>query len=83
MRKTIVTTLIVFFALILLPIGAQAAIYKTGSSVYVGKDLIVPDNLYAAGNTVTIDGTVKGDLICAGGSIIVNGKVEGDVIGAG
>jgi hypothetical protein len=83
MRKTIVLMSIVLFTALLVPIGVLAATQKTGASVYVSKDEIVPDNLYAAGNAVTIDGNVKGDLICAGASININGKIEGDVICAG
>lgn len=83
MRKTIALVSIFLFALLLLPVGVLAATQKTGSSVFVGKDEVVPDSLYAAGNAVTIDGNVKGDLICAGASININGKIEGDVICVG
>lgn len=37
-------------------------------------------NLYAAGQTVTIDGTVSGDVIAAAQTININGRVEGDII---
>jgi len=83
MRKTIALISISLLAILILPLSVQAATPKTGPSVYVGKDEIVPDNLYAAGNAVTIDGNVKGDLICASASININGKIEGDVICAG
>lgn len=72
-----------FLALILLPLGAAKALdTKTGNAIYVAKDEIVSGNLYAAGNTITIDGTVSGDLITAAQTITVNGRIDGDVIAA-
>lgn len=41
------------------------------------------DDVYLAGDTVTIDGTVKGDAVLAGRLIAINGTVEGDVLAAG
>ncbi|MFA5024393.1 MAG: polymer-forming cytoskeletal protein [Patescibacteria group bacterium] len=82
--KTKFIKILVFLALILLPFaGAKALDTKTGDSVYIAKDEIVSGNFYAAGNTITIDGTVSGDLIAAAQTITVNGRVEGDVIAAG
>ena len=45
----------------------------------------VEGNLYATGQTVTIEGTVDGDLICAGGQVAVakGGVVTGDLMCAG
>jgi cytoskeletal protein CcmA (bactofilin family) len=43
----------------------------------------VNGNLYAAGQTVTIDGTVSGDLMAVAQTINVNGRVDGDIIAAG
>ena len=43
----------------------------------------IDDNLFAAGNTVTIAGTVRGDLFAAGREVIVNGAVAGNVYAAG
>lgn len=42
----------------------------------------VSDNLFAAGNTVTIDGTVDGDLFAAGREVTINGTVTGNVFAA-
>jgi cytoskeletal protein CcmA (bactofilin family) len=61
--------------------AVQAASTKTGNAVYVSKDEIVSGNLYAAGQTVTIDGTISGDLMAVAQTITVNGQVEGDIIG--
>lgn len=42
----------------------------------------VDDNLFTAGNTVTIDGTVDGDLFAAGREVTINGTVTGNVFAA-
>jgi cytoskeletal protein CcmA (bactofilin family) len=49
----------------------------------VGPTQVIDDDLYLAGETITIDGTVKGDAVLAGKRITVNGTVEGDLIAAG
>ena len=78
-----ITKLILVFALILLPLGAAKAFdAKTGDSIYVPKDEIVSGNFYAAGNTITVDGTISGDLIAIAQTVNVNGRVEGDIIAA-
>jgi len=75
--------IIVLLAIILLPLGsAKAMDAKTGDSIYVSKDEIVNGNLYAAGNTITVDGNISGDLIVAAETVNVNGRVEGDIIAA-
>jgi len=70
-------------ALLLAPATARAFEVESGDSVYVAKDQTVEGNLYAAGNTITVEGTVTGDIICAGQNININGRVEGDIICAG
>jgi cytoskeletal protein CcmA (bactofilin family) len=71
-----------FFLLCLAPFTvARAASTKTGNSVYVSKSEIINGNLFAAGQTVTVDGTVSGDLITAAQTINVNGQIGGDIIG--
>ncbi|MFA5131594.1 MAG: polymer-forming cytoskeletal protein [Patescibacteria group bacterium] len=78
-----ITKILLFLALILLPLGAAHAFdTKTGNSIYIAKDQIVSGNFYAAGNTITIDGNISGDLIAAAETINVNGRVEGDIIAA-
>ncbi len=73
--------IIIFLALILLPLGsAKAMDTKTGDSVYVSKDEIIGGNLYAAGNTISIEGIINGDLIAVAQTVNVNGRVEGDII---
>ncbi len=55
---------------------------RGGKTVEVGKDQVVTDDLYATGETIRIDGTVRGDLVAAGREIVISGVVEGDVLAA-
>ena len=43
----------------------------------------IHDDLYLAGRTVEIQGTVDGDLVVAGQTITISGNVTGDVLAAG
>lgn len=81
--KSKIIKIILILALLIVPSGALlAAETKSGNSIYVAKDEIVTGNLYAAGQTITIDGVVSGDIIAAGQTIKINGRIEGDVIAA-
>jgi cytoskeletal protein CcmA (bactofilin family) len=56
---------------------------RTGETVTVPAGETVADDLYLAGGTLIVDGTVHGDLVAFGGSVNVNGTVDGDLIAAG
>ncbi len=73
---------LLFLALLTLGISASAAEYRTGKDVKVAAEETIKDDLYAFGETITIDGIVEGDLIAFAKDIIINGEVRGDVIGA-
>lgn len=53
------------------------------------KEIVLPKNeilnkdYFAAGDSVTLSGTVNGDVYLAGGSVIVEGIVNGDLLVAG
>ncbi len=83
MKKTTLLIPVCFILFLALPLTAKAFAVKADNSVYVGQDQIIEGNLYAVGNTITVDGTVAGDVICAGQTININGTIEGDVICAG
>ncbi len=61
---------------------AQAADFKSGNQIMVGRDQVIDDDLYASANTIVIDGTVQGDVIAFGQQITINGTVDGDLLGA-
>lgn len=51
--------------------------------IIIGPTDVINDDVYLAGDTVIIDGIVKGDAVLAGRKITVNGTVEGDLIAVG
>lgn len=56
---------------------------REGDEVTVASGEVVDDDLYLAGGTITIDGTVNGDVLAVGSEIIVNGRINGSLIAAG
>lgn len=74
------TVLVVGLALIL-PIAAGAAEFSKGDVVNLGvhPGEMVRENVYAAGGTVNVVGTVDGDLYVAGGTVNLMGTVTKDV----
>lgn len=65
-----------------MPVSAMAMTVRQGESVGVAKGETLADDLYAFGNTVTIDGTVDGDVVAFAQVVVVNGHVSGSVISA-
>jgi cytoskeletal protein CcmA (bactofilin family) len=55
---------------------------RGGKDVIVAAGQVVPDDLYASGETVRIEGTVHGDLVAAARAIVISGTVDGDVLAA-
>jgi len=84
-RKTRVLNLLTLFVLALFIFVPAASAFdgRGGENVVIGKDEVINDDLFVAGETVTVDGTVNGDLIAAGRTVIINGKVTGNVVAAG
>lgn len=76
-------SLVAGLLLLLLSGTALAAEFGEGTAYRLEEGQIIEDDLYVAGETVVIDGTVQGDLIAAGQTVEVNGTVTGDVIVAG
>jgi len=74
-------------ALIALVFAAPARAFdsRSGESIIIPAGEVVEDDLYLFGNTITIDGTVKGDVIAFGGIITIGqtGVVEEDLTAAG
>ena len=59
-----------------------AADFRTGTEVVVASGEVIEDDLYFAGATLVIDGTVDGDVFAAGQSITVNGTINGGLTAA-
>lgn len=75
-----------FFVILLIVISASsvsAATLKSGELVVLPKDTVVADDYFAAGETVTVSGTIAGDAYIAGGKVDIEGTVQGDLLVAG
>jgi len=72
-------------ALLILSLASPVLAFdgRDGEDVVVASDEIINDDLYVAGETIRIDGTIKGDLVAFARSITINGTVQGDLIAAG
>ncbi len=68
---------------ILTTVPAYASDIRSGGTVVIAAEEVIDDDLIVSGETVQIDGTVRGDLIATGTTVIVNGKVEGSAALAG
>lgn len=72
-----------FLASVMAAEKSSAFDWQKGKAITVAAADVVNDDLYATGETVTIDGVVNGDVIAFAGKIIVNGTVKGDLFAAG
>lgn len=58
---------------------ALASDFRGGTTIVVGENETIDDDLFVSGETVTVNGTVKGNLFASGTTVIVNGHVEGSL----
>jgi len=87
MSKHILKGLIVSLLAILLMTFTTVAVLafdvRSGDIITVASGEVIDSDLYVAGGTIIIDGTINGDLIAAGKIIRVNGPVNGSIIAIG
>ena len=84
MLKKLAAILIVFLIFPLIAGGAYAAKnLQRSETVLIPKGEVVDGDYFAAGERVTIAGTVNGDAYVAGGNVVVEGEINGDLITAG
>src|SRR3989304_2723082 len=57
--------------------------FQRNETVLLSKDDVVEGDYFAAGERVTIAGTVNGDAYVAGGNVIVGGHYAADLIAGG
>lgn len=84
-RKRTSLALVATLALVLVivaPATAMALTIRQGDAISVPQAETVNDDLYAFGNTVTIDGTVTGDVVAFAQIVVVKGNVSGSVLAA-
>jgi cytoskeletal protein CcmA (bactofilin family) len=87
LRITTKRGLLLLFVLVLLPIFLIISPATSNNNapqkpVIIDTNQVIDDDLYLAGDNLTIDGTIKGDAVLAGNKITLNGTVEGDLIAA-
>jgi hypothetical protein len=64
--------------------GAATAVeFRAGQNIVIAAGEVIEDDLYATGDTLTVDGIVHGDLVASGRLITINGEVTADLIAAG
>lgn len=62
---------------------AYATDFRGGDTIVIDNTEVIDDDLFVSGETVTVNGTVKGNLFATGATVIVNGHVEGSLFIAG
>ena len=87
MAKQIFKGLVVALVAVSLTFCASAPVLaadlRSGDTITVASGEVVDDDLYVAGNTIIIDGTVNGDLWAFGSTITVNGEIKGSIVAIG
>ncbi len=72
------------FLLLATAVGRAAAFeIRGGDTVTIGSSEVIDDDLFLAGQVVTMDGTVNGDLFLMGSIIQMNGTVNGSLFVGG
>lgn len=71
----------------LLAIGLAQPVYATdfrgSDTITIPDSEVIDDDLFISGETVTVNGTVKGNLFASGSTVTINGHVEGSLFIAG
>jgi cytoskeletal protein CcmA (bactofilin family) len=73
----------VLAVVIALPSIGHALERRTGNLITVEAGETIEDTLFAAGDTITIDGNINGDLLAFGRSVTVRGNVAGNIFTGG
>lgn len=82
-KKSLIWGICTILAILILTIlPAWGNQFQAGQIITISSEVVEDDDIYLAGETITIDGTVQGDVVVAGKQITINGIVEGDVIAA-
>ncbi|MEZ4733221.1 MAG: hypothetical protein R3E79_39505 [Caldilineaceae bacterium] len=71
----------------LFAIGLVQPVYATdfrgSDTITIPDSEVIDDDLFISGETVTVNGTVKGNLFASGSTVTINGHVEGSLFIAG
>ena len=69
--------------LLVFPVLAFGADFRTGQQPSIGASEKISENIYIAGGTVLSAGSIEKDLMVAGGTAVLSGPVLGDLFVAG
>jgi cytoskeletal protein CcmA (bactofilin family) len=81
--KGLIVSLLAILLMTFTAVPVLAFDARYGDIITVASGEVIDSDLYVAGGTIIIDGTINGDLIAAGKTIRVNGPVNGSIIAAG
>ena len=62
--------------ILLLTRGIGATIFQTGDDIHISNVHRIPDDYYAFGQNITVDGLIEGDLTAGGYEALTNGTVN-------
>lgn len=74
---------VLLLSVLMLSFPAQSVEFKTGEQVTIASDVVIEDDLYMTGDTMTVLGRVEGDVVASGRIVRIEGTVVGDLIAAG
>lgn len=74
---------LVFLLVYSLHSPASAKVISSEETIVIAEDEVIDDDLFAAAETIRVNGTINGDLYVAGGLVTVDGVVNGDILAAG
>ncbi|HUN23878.1 MAG TPA: polymer-forming cytoskeletal protein [Anaerolineales bacterium] len=60
-----------------------AADFREGDNLVIAADEVIDDDLFIAGQTVEINGTVNGDVLASAQTVTINGVINGALITSG
>ena len=83
MKKVIFLLTAVILLTASIPASAKTDWLKDKKNVVLKSGEVIDHDYFAAGESVTISGTVNGDAYVGAGSIFVDGKINGDLIAGG
>ncbi len=61
-------------------VPAGATQFRRGDTVTIGRDEVIDDDLFVAGQNLVVEGTVRGDLIAAANTARIPGHVQGNLL---
>jgi len=75
--------LVVMLMTVFVAVPASAAELRGEDTIIIASGDTIDDDLYLAGNRITINGTINGDVLAVGDTITVNGRINGNLTAVG